>query len=331
MAFEFPKVIAEIGINHEGHFEKALRMVKDACDAGCKCVKFQCHVIEDEMVPEAQKIVPGNAHESIWDIMKRCAFSETEEIHLKEYVEHLGMTYLCTPFSRAAADRLEKMGVNLYKIGSGECNNLPLIRHIANFKKPIILSTGMNDFDTIDRAVEAVGDCPLTLLHCTSMYPTPYTKVRLGAMLELSNRYGVPVGLSDHSIGIYTALAAVALGATTVEKHFTSDKSWPGPDISISITPEELRHLVIGFDAIRASLGGHKSILPGEQPTIKFAYACVVTTRPIHAGEVFSKENLWVKRPGNGEILAYEYDSLLGKTSACDIPPDIQLKRGMIQ
>ncbi len=142
-----PFVIAEIGINHEGSYQKAVQMVDDAAAAGCECVKFQSHVIEDEMIPN--DVVPGNADVSIWDIMERCALTEAEEIELKDYVEAKGMIYLCTPFSRAAAVRLEKMGVSAYKIGSGECNNYPLIRHIAAYGKPVILSTGINDLDSI--------------------------------------------------------------------------------------------------------------------------------------------------------------------------------------
>src|SRR5215469_1851485 len=200
-----PLVIAEIGINHEGSFEKAIRMVDDAAAAGCECAKFQSHVIEDEMIPN--NVVPGNAKESIWDIMKRCALTESEEIELKRYVEAKGLIYLCTPFSRAAAVRLEKLGVAAYKIGSGECNNYPLIRHIAAYGKPMILSTGMNDLESVEPAVGILRQArvPFALLHCTSMYPTPYNKVRLGALTALAARFPDAVlGLSDHSMGNYT-------------------------------------------------------------------------------------------------------------------------------
>ncbi len=168
-----PLVIAEVGINHEGDVAKALRMVHDAYDAGAECVKFQCHVIDDEMIPNA--VVPGNATESIWAIMSRCALGEPEECSLKARVESQGMLYLSTPFSRAAADRLERMGVSAYKIGSGECNNYPLIRHIAAFGKPVILSTGMNDLDSIEPAVAILRDAriPYALLHCTSISIDP--------------------------------------------------------------------------------------------------------------------------------------------------------------
>jgi sialic acid synthase SpsE len=309
-----PLVIAEIGINHEGSFDKAVQMVDDAAAAGCECAKFQSHVVEDEMIPN--DVVPGNTTETIWDIMVRCALSEDEEIRLKKYVESKRMLYLCTPFSRAAADRLRHMGVLAYKIGSGECNNYPLVRHIASFGRPVILSTGMNDLRSITPAVEILraANVPYALTHCTSMYPTPYAKVRLGALQELQAAYpDAVVGLSDHSLGNYTCLAAVALGASILEKHFTSDKSWPGPDVPISIDPAELKDLVDGCRAIHQALGGSKTILPEEQPTIDFAYACVVTLREIQANERLSAENIWVKRPGTGEIKAEHFDALLGK------------------
>ena len=312
-----PFVIAEIGINHEGDIEKAIKMVDDAADAGCECVKFQCHVIDDEMVPN--DIVPGNTDESIWEIMSRCALNEDEENYLKKYVEKKNLMYLSTPFSRAAADRLEQMGVDAYKIGSGECNNYPLVRHIASFKKPVILSTGMNDIDTIKPAVKIFEEheIPFALLHCTSMYPTPYNKVRLGAIEELSDAFhNVVLGLSDHSIGNYTCFAAVSLGARILEKHFTSDKSWPGPDVPISIDPAELKDLVIGSKAVFESLGGGKKILSEEKPTIDFAYACVVSIQEIQKGELLTKDNIWVKRPGTGEIMAKDYEILLGKKAS---------------
>lgn len=322
-----PLVIAEIGINHEGSFEKAVLMVDDAHASGCECVKFQSHVIEDEMIPN--DVIPGNARESIWDIMKHCALSEQEEIDLKKYVESKNMIYLCTPFSRAAAERLKRMGVWAYKIGSGECNNYPLIRHIVEDGKPVILSTGMNDLGSISPAVEILRESgvPYALLHCTSMYPTPYEKVRLGALSALAERFpDAVIGLSDHSLGNYTCFAAVALGALILEKHFTSDKSWPGPDVPISIDPRELKELVEGTRAIHAALGGSKTILPEEKPTIDFAYACVVSIRDIKAGEKLSIENIWVKRPGTGEIKAVYFDSLIGKTVKHPIENNSQLK-----
>lgn len=321
-----PLVIAEIGINHEGSIEKAIRMVDDAAAAGCECVKFQSHVIEDEMIPN--DVIPGNAKESIWDIMKRCALSEAEEREVKAHVERKGMIYLCTPFSRAAALRLEKLGVPAYKIGSGECNNYPLIDLVASFGKPMIISTGMNDIESIRPGVEICRrrGAPLILLHCTSIYPTPYSLVRLGAMAEIRAAFGTElVGLSDHSMGNYTCFGATALGACVLERHFTSDKAWPGPDVPISMDPPELADLVRGSRAIFEARAGGKKILSEEQPTIDFAYACVVTTRPIAAGERLSRDNLWVKRPGTGAILAKDFESVLGKTAKRALAINTQL------
>lgn len=323
-----PFVIAEIGINHEGDIGKARRMIDDAAGAGCECVKFQSHVIDDEYVPAAGKVIPGNAKESILEIMKRCAFDEAQERELKAYTERRGLIYLSTPFSRAAANRLERMGVVAYKIGSGECNNTPLVDHIAGFGKPILVSTGMNDLDSIGRTVAILERRGIDygLFHCTSMYPTPYSRVRLGALAELSRSFPRAVlGLSDHSLGIYTCLASVPLGARLLEKHFTSDPSWPGPDVPISITPDELRQLVVGSRAIFEALGGKKDVLPEEQPTIDFAYASVVSTSPINRGERFTRDNLWVKRPGTGEILAARYEEILGRTATRDIGADALL------
>jgi len=324
-----PFVIAEIGINHEGSMEKAKQMVDDAKKSGAECVKFQSHVVEDEMAPVAQKVIPGHTTESIWDIMKRCAFSEEQEQELQAYVESRGMLYLCTPFSRAAADRLFRMKVSAIKIGSGECNNTPLIEHVAGYGKPMIISTGMNDLASIRPTVDILRAhrIPYALLHCTSMYPTPYAKVRLGAIQDLQRAFPDAVtGLSDHSLGIWTCLGAAALGAGILEKHFTSSREWEGPDIAISIDPPELRDLVQGSRAIHSALGGSKTILHEEQDVINFAYACVVTIRPVLKGETFTKENIWVKRPGTGEIKAKDFQGLLGKKSAQNLESGIQVK-----
>lgn len=322
-----PLVIAEIGINHEGDIKKAIQMVDDAHSAGSECVKFQSHVITDEMIPNA--VIPENASESIWDIMSRCALTENEEIYLKKYVESKGMIFLSTPFSREAAIRLEKMGVPAYKIGSGECNNYPLIEHIAKYGKPVILSTGMNDIMSIEPAVEIFRntDIPFALLHCTSIYPTPYSKVRLGALHDLHHAFPDAIlGLSDHSIGNYTCFAAVAMGASILEKHFTSDKNWPGPDNPISIEPHELKDLIRGSSAIHEALGGKKEILLEEKPTIDFAYACVVSTQDIAKGDVLTNQNIWVKRPGTGEIKARHYCDVLGKIVSRNIERNQQLR-----
>src|SRR3989344_8250034 len=203
-------------------------------------------------------LTPSHATESVWDIIKRCAFNERQELELKKYVEKLGMIYLCTPFSRAAADRLKKMNVVAYKIGSGECNNYPLVKHIASFRKPMIVSTGMNTVSSIKKTVSILRKhkVPYALLNCTSMYPAPYNKIRLKGIQTLQKAFpDAVVGQSDHSLGIYTCLGAVALGASILEKHFTSSKKWPGPDIPVSIDLPELKELVVGSKAVWEGMG----------------------------------------------------------------------------
>jgi len=324
-----PFIIAEIGINHEGDIEKAKQMIDDAAKSGAECVKFQSHIIEDEMTNEAKNVIPGNATESIWDIMERCALNEEEERELKAYTEDCGMLYLSTPFSRAAADRLESMGVLAYKIGSGECNHYPLIEHIASFGKPIILSTGMNDLESIAKSVKILRKhkVPFALLHCVSMYPTPYGRVRLNAINELKGAFpDAVVGLSDHSLGNYTCFGGIALGARILEKHFTSDKGWSGPDVPISIDQAELSDLINGSHAVFEAMDGNKEILSEEKPTIDFAYATVVTVKPVRKGESFTKENIWAKRPGVGQIRAADLDRVIGSVAMRDLDEGIHLK-----
>lgn len=324
-----PVVIAEVGINHEGDVRKAFQMVDAALAAGADCVKFQSHITEAEMIPTDMK--PGKiSAERLWDIIKRCELSAEEERDLKHYCERRGILYLCTPFSREAADRLEQLGVAAFKIGSGECNNVPLLKHVARWGRPIILSTGMNDLASIRASVEAIQAlrCPVMLMHCTSEYPTPYEHVRLGAIAELRDAFGVPVGLSDHSLGIYTCLGAAALGACAFEKHFTISRSWPGPDVPISIEPQELADLVTGARAVFQARGGSKTILPTEQPVIDFAYASVVTIKDVPAGGMLSMENVWVKRPGTGRLLAKDLDQVLGRSACRDLPANSQLAPG---
>jgi N-acetylneuraminate synthase len=315
-----PLVIAEVGINHEGDVNKAIELVDAAAAAGAELIKFQCHIVDKEMVPT--DMTPGAiSKEKLWDIIKRCELTEDEERRVQAYCAKKGLIYLSTPFSREAADRLNAMGVPAFKIGSGECNNLPLLDHIAKFGKPVIMSTGMNDLASVKRSVDVLkGRVPYALLHCTSMYPTPYEKVRLGAITDLMQAFpGAPVGLSDHSMNIWTCLGAVALGASLLEKHFTISRSWPGPDTGISIEPGELHDMIEGSRAIWQARGGRKNILPEEQPVIDFAYATVVSIAPIKAGEIFSLSNIWVKRPGTGPLKADRFNDVVGKRAVRNI------------
>ena len=324
-----PLVVAEIGINHNGSIDVAKRMVDAAVESGAELIKHQTHVVEDEMSSEAKKIIPGNSTDSIYKIINDCALSEDEELELKNYTESKGVIFISTPFSRAALNRLEDFGVKAYKIGSGECNNYPLLELVASKKKPVILSTGMNGFETIDKAVNIFNkyEIPFALMHTTNLYPTPHNLVRLNAVKELLDRYNVPVGLSDHTLDNNACLGAVALGASILERHFTDSMDREGPDIVCSMDPESLKDLIKNSRILFECRGGNKQPLSEEQVTMDFAFASVCTLREIKAGEVLNVDNIWVRRPGKGDFNAEEYADLLGKTVTQDIPKDVQLKK----
>ena len=266
--------------------------------------------------------------------MESCALSEADEIELMKYTQNKGMIFISTPFSRAAADRLIKMDIPAFKIGSGECNNYPLIKHIAQAGKPIIMSTGMNSIESVRPSVEIFREygVAFALLHCTNVYPTPPELVRLGAMLELQLAFpDAVVGLSDHTTSNVPALGAVALGASILERHFTDTMDREGPDIVCSMDPSSLNELITQSKVMKKARGGSKGPVEAEQPTIDFAYASVVSIKDIKAGEEFTIENLWVKRPGTGEILAKEFEGLLGKKATSDIPNDTLLEWNHIE
>lgn len=323
-----PLVIAEIGINHEGSLAVAKEMVDAAKRAGVEVVKHQTHIVADEMSGAAKKVIPGNASVSIYEIMERCSLNEADELDLKKYVESKGMLFISTPFSRAAADRLEKFDVPAYKIGSGECNNYPLLEHIASFGKPVILSTGMNTIASIRKAI-AIFDThkiPVALLHTTNLYPTPIHLVRFGAMIEMHNAFPDKVfGLSDHTLNNNASMGAVALGASILERHFTDHMQRTGPDIVCSMDERSTKELIVNSNEIWQMRGGVKEPAAEEQVTIDFAFATVCTIADIKKGDVFTKENIWVKRPGTGKILAEHFDNLLGKKATKDITYDVQL------
>ncbi len=328
-----PVVIPEIGINHEGSLEVAKQMVDAAYRAGASLVKHQTHIVEDEMCHVAKKVVPGNSTDSIYDIMSRCALNEEDEFELKQYVESKGMIFLSTPFSRAAADRLESFGVLGYKIGSGELNNYPLIRHIASFHKPMIVSTGMNDIPAIKKATAILEEfhVPYALMHTTNLYPTPPELVRLGAMQEMFREFpGIPVGLSDHTLTNTACIAAMTMGACIVERHFTDVKERKGPDVICSMDEKDCKELIQAAKSIRKMQGGTKCAAEEEQVTIDFAFATLVSIKSIRKGDFFTKDNIWVKRPGTGEILAAEYEKILGKQALIDIDNDTQISWDMV-
>ena len=325
-----PLLIAEIGINHNGSLDEAKKIVDAAVFAGIEVIKHQTHVVEDEMSPEAQKVIPGNSDKSIYQIMEECALSEDDEIALKEYVEQKGCIFISTPFSRAAADRLERMGVEAYKIGSGECNNLPLLDHVSDFGKPMIISTGMNSLESVHQTVSFLKkkNAEFALLHTTNLYPTPNNLVRLGAMEVLMNEFpDLIIGLSDHTVSNHACFGAVALGASILERHFTDTMTREGPDIICSMDPIQAKDLIEGANILFSQRGGSKEPAKEEQVTIDFAFATVVSIADISKGDSFTKENLWVKRPGTGEILAAEYQNILGKKANKFIPKNTHLRK----
>ncbi|RTY34147.1 polyhydroxyalkanoate biosynthesis repressor PhaR [Chlorobium phaeovibrioides] len=325
-----PVVIAEIGINHEGSLRLALSMVDAAIDAGAEIIKHQTHIIEDEMSDEAKSVIPGNTDTSIYEIMERCALSEEDERCLMDHVQKRGAIFISTPFSRAAVDRLVKFDIPAFKIGSGECNNYPLVKYIAGFGKPVIISTGMNSIESVRPSVEILrhANVPFALLHCTNVYPTPPELVRLGAMSMLKDAFpDAVIGLSDHTISNYPCLGAVALGASILERHFTDSMDRPGPDIVCSMDPKALSELIEGARIIFAARGGDKNPVIQEAPTIAFAFASVVAIQDIAIGQHLSEKNLWLKRPGGGDFTASDYELLLGKKAIRAIRNGMQVKR----
>ena len=328
-----PLVIPEMGINHGGNLKVAFKMVDAAHRAGARIVKHQTHIIDDEMSSEAKKIIPGNAKISIYEVMKKNSLLEHEEKELKNYIESKGMVFLSTPFSRAAAKRLEKFDVKAYKIGSGELNNYPLLEYIASIGKPMIVSTGMNDIANISKAVDILEKKKVkyALMHTTNLYPTPPNLVRLGAMQQMMKTFrGVPIGLSDHTMNNNACVAALALGANLVERHFTDHMRRKGPDIICSMDEKTLSELIIAANQIPSMLGGKKKPLTEEKVTIDFAFATVVTIKSIAKGEYFTEKNIWVKRPGIGKIPAKDYYKIIGKKATCDIKKDTHVNLNMI-
>ncbi|WP_332746014.1 N-acetylneuraminate synthase family protein [Hydrogenophaga sp.] len=310
-----PLVVAEIGINHGGSLDVAKGMVLAAHRAGCEMVKHQTHFVDDEMTDEAKQIFPPNADKSIWDVMEECALSKDDEISLKTYAESLGMIYISTPFSRAAADFLNDIGVSAFKIGSGECNHVPLIRHIASFGKPIIMSTGMQTIDGMRPSVKALDDAGVeyALLECTNLYPSPPEIVSLQGITELRNAFPrAVIGFSDHSIGPEMAISAVALGACILERHFTDTRYRKGPDISCSMDPAELKFLIDRSREIHTALHNPKVRTAPEEDVYRFARGSMVADRDLPAGHVVTPSDIWARRPGSGEISVQHFDRLVG-------------------
>lgn len=324
-----PLVIAEIGINHGGSLDIAKNMVDTAVSAGIEIIKHQTHIVEDEMSQEANKNKIGYIGKTIYELMDECALNEQEEFELKQYVENKGAIFISTPFSRAASNRLAEFNVPAFKIGSGECNNYPLIEHISSFDKPIILSTGMNTISSVKKSVEIMEKKSIdyALLHTTNIYPTPPHLVRLGAMVELQEAFPKAViGLSDHTKSNHACFGAVALGACILERHYTDTMDRKGPDIENSMDPKAAKELVIGAKIIKQERGGNKGPVDEEKPVIDFAYASVVSIGQIKKGEKFTTDNIWVKRPGTGPFFADDYENIIGKTACREINIDTHIQ-----
>jgi N-acetylneuraminate synthase len=326
-----PLIIVELGINHNGNFGLAKKIILSAKKSGAEIIKHQTHLPYYEMSEEAKKIVPVHTKENIYEIIKKCALRISEEKKLKKFVESQKLTFISTPFSREAADQLNLMKVKAFKIGSGECNNYPLIEYICKFKKPIILSTGMNDIKSIKVACKIIEkhNINYALMHTTNLYPTPTNLIRLNSLKELKKNFPrAVIGLSDHTSDNLTSFAAIALGASIIEKHYVdSKKIRKGPDITASIDQKQLKELIIGSKKIFSAIPGKKIPVKEEKSTMKFAFASVVAIKNLKKGSKLTKENIWVKRPGTGDYLAKDYKKVLGKKVLRNIKINTQIKK----
>lgn len=324
-----PLVIAEIGINHGGSLEVAIEIARSAINAGAEIIKHQTHIASDEMSSEAQFVIPGNSDKPIYQIIDECSLTEEEEFKLQEFVLQSKAMFISTPFSREAVNRIRRMDLPAVKIGSGECNNYPLVKLVAKLGKPVILSTGMNTIDSISKSVDILREhkLPFALLHCTNLYPTPEKLIRLGSINDLAEAFPDAVlGLSDHSTTNYPAIASVALGARILERHYTDTYQRIGPDIPCSMDEAALRQLLEASKVVSDASGGKKGRIEAERITENFAYASVVSTVHISKGEKLSPENIWVKRPSGGDYPAYTYDSLIGRVAAEEIIANRQIR-----
>lgn len=324
-------IVAEAGVNHNGSFEMACRLADEAKRAGADYVKFQTGIPENVISVRAeqaeyQKHNTGTS-ESQLDMVRKIMLRPDDFKPLKEYCDSIGIRFLSTPFDLDSIDILKPLEMDLWKIPSGEITNLPYLRKIASMGQPVVMSTGMSRLGEVDDAVGVLLDGGLTLdmitlLHCNTEYPTPYTDVNLRAMLALRDAIGCRVGYSDHTLGIEVPVAAVAMGAEVIEKHFTLDKTLPGPDHVASLEPAELKAMVSAIRHTEAALGsGRKDVSPSERKNIAIARKSIIAARPISKGERFSHDNLTVKRPGNG-ISPMLWDTVVGLEAPRDFEPD---------
>lgn len=324
-------IIAEAGVNHNGSYELAIKMVDEAKRAGADYVKFQTakpELVISTFAPKAeyQKETTGAA-ESQLEMCKAIHLPLADYKPLKEYCDKVGIGFMSTPFDLVSIDVLEPLDMDYYKIPSGEITNLPYLRKIASKHRPVILSTGMCEVEEVEAALQVleqggVKRSDTIVLHCNTEYPTPMADVNLRAMDDLRRSLGVEVGYSDHTKGIEVPIAAVALGATVIEKHFTLDKTMEGPDHKASLEPDELKAMVDAIRNIEQALGdGHKHVSPSERKNMDIARKSIVAARDIRKGEVLTEENITTKRPGNG-ISPMRWDSVIGTTAIRDFGYD---------
>jgi N-acetylneuraminate synthase len=327
----FPYIIVEACVNHQGDFNIAKKMIFYAKKSGAQCIKFQHHIIDEEMIRGAP--MSSNFKEPLDKVIEKTNFSLKQHQILKKYCEQLNIDYLCTPFSIRAADELNSIGVRAFKTGSGELTNLPFIDHLAKIGKPVILSTGMSYPDEIEESVKILkkNKTPFAIMHCVSAYPCPYNIMNLDNIIVLKNKYKVPIGLSDHTPSIYNALGAVSLGASLIEKHFTFNKKLKGPDHKSSIDFQELKMLVLGCKANFLSRGKIKKIFNEEKEIVAWARESIVSSRNIKKGELIKKFNICTKRPSakKNDIPASEYFKLIKskRVAAKNIPKNQKIKK----
>ncbi len=315
-------IIAEAGVNHNGSLDLAFQLIDAARASGADAVKFQSFRADLLAAPSAkkaeyQKRAEANSGESQHEMLRKLELDAKAHEKLIEHCRSVGIQFLSSPFDSQSADLLALMGVPLLKIPSGEITNLPFLEHLARKGKPLILSTGMSTLGEVEEAIHVLqntGAGQLTLLHCVTEYPAPYAEVNLRAMLTLKSAFGLPVGYSDHTPGIDIAIAACAMGAEVIEKHFTLSRSLAGPDHAASLEPSELQDLVTSIRHVEAALGnGIKAPAPCEVPNIPVARKSVVAAREIPAGHRIVREDLDIKRPGNG-IAPRLLPALIGRT-----------------
>lgn len=325
-------IIAEAGVNHNGKVDLALQLVDKAVEAGADCVKFQTFITENEMVRDAekaeyQKDSTGDT-ETEFEMVKKLELSFEEFRQIKAYCEQKNILFLSTPFDLDSIDFLESLDIFCWKIPSGEITNLPYLKRIAETKRDIIMSTGMCELDEIRQAVRILkenGAGKITLLHCNTEYPTPYEDVNLQAMDTLHKEFQLEIGYSDHTPGIEVPIAAVARGATVIEKHFTLDRNMEGPDHKASLEPHELNKMIISIRNIEKALGdGEKKPSNSERKNISVARKSIVAKKAIRKGEQFTEENLAVKRPGTG-INPMRWNEIVGLYAKKDYVEDEQI------